>query len=480
MENLISNIYEFIIKLSDFISELIITFSDFVWEWNAPFLVGAGIFFLFYSKLTPFKYILHAFELIRGKHTKQEDIGEVTHFQALTTALSGTIGLGNISGVALAIGYGGPGVIFWMWITAIVGIATKFFTCTLSVMYRDEDEDGTVRSGPMYIIKNALPRSMMPLAYFFAAAGLIGALPGFQSNQVVQMVETLPIFETLRTSDFALRFFVLKYFELMAGIILAAITGAVIFGGLVRIAKVSQWLVPSMSILYFGSVMVALILNFEAVIPAFQIIIEDAFTGSAVAGGSVIAVIIMGVKRSAHSNEAGIGTESLVHGAAKTSNPVKQGLVAMLGPIFDTLIMCTSTALLIIISGVWLDIGPGVEGVKLTAEAFSVLLGPVGYAILLICVVSFGVSTIFTYSFYGSACAQFIFGKKGVKIYQWVLMCFVVIFAVIPVKTAIAVIDLSFAFMAIPTLISSVWLAPKVIEKAKEYFASLEPETSSN
>jgi AGCS family alanine or glycine:cation symporter len=477
MENLISNISEFIIKLSDFISELIITFSDFVWEWNAPFLVGAGIFFLFYSKLTPFKYILHAFELIRGKHTKQEDIGEVTHFQALTTALSGTIGLGNISGVALAIGYGGPGVIFWMWITAIVGIATKFFTCTLSVMYRDVDEDGTVRSGPMYIIKNALPRSMMPLAYFFAAAGLIGALPGFQSNQMVQMVETLPIFETLRTSDFVLTIFVLKYFKLMAGIILAAITGAVIFGGLVRIAKVSQWLVPSMSILYFGSVMVALILNFDAIIPAFQIIIEDAFTGSAVAGGSVIAVIIMGVRRSAHSNEAGIGTESLVHGSAKTSNPVKQGLVAMLGPIFDTLIMCTSTALLIIISGVWLSSDS--EGVIMTAEAFSVLLGPVGYAVLFICVVSFGASTIFTYSFYGSACAKFLFGEKGVKIYQWVIIFFVVVFAVIPIEAAIAIIDISFAFMAIPTLISSVWLAPKVIEKAKDYFATLESEHSN-
>jgi AGCS family alanine or glycine:cation symporter len=151
----------------------------------------------------------------------------------------------------------------------------------------------------------------------------------------------------------------------------------------------------------------------------------------------------------------------------------------MLGPIFDTLIMCTSTALLIIISGVWLNIGSGVEGVKLTAEAFSVLLGPVGYAILLICVVSFGASTIFTYSFYGSACAQFLFGKKGVKVYQWIIIFFVVVFAVIPVKTAIAVIDLSFAFMAIPTLISSIWLAPKVIEKAKDYFATLESETSS-
>ena len=443
---------------------LIVDLAEFIWEWNAPFLVGSGIFFLIYSKLTPFKYVIHAFELIRGKHTKQEDIGEVTHFQALTTALSGTIGLGNISGVAIAIQLAGPGAIFWMWLTAIVGIATKFFTCTLSVMYRDVDEDGTVRGGPMYIIKNALPASMMPLAYFFAAAGLIGALPGFQSNQIVQIVGNLPMF------DF-------EYFNLIAGIILAAVTGAIILGGLIRIAKVSEWLVPSMSLLYFGSVMVALILNFDAIIPAFQIIIEDAFTGSAVAGGSVIAVIIMGVKRSAHSNEAGIGTESLVHGSAKTSNPVKQGLVAMLGPIFDTLIMCTSTALLIIISGVWLSSDS--EGVIMTAEAFSVLLGPVGYAVLFICVVSFGASTIFTYSFYGSACAKFLFGEKGVKIYQWVIIFFVVVFAVIPIEAAIAIIDISFAFMAIPTLISSVWLAPKVIEKAKDYFATLESEHSN-
>ena len=453
MEDLISHI-----------SVLIIKFSDFVWEWNAPFLVGAGIYFLIFSKLTPFKYIRHAFDLIRGKHTKQEDIGEVTHFQALTTALSGTIGLGNISGVALAIGYGGPGVIFWMWVTAIVGIATKFFTCTLSVMYRDVDEDGTVRSGPMYIIKNALPKSMMPLAYFFAAAGLIGALPGFQSNQMVAMLGTLSIF------DF-------KYFNLMAGIILAAVTGAIIFGGLIRIAKVSQWLVPSMGILYFGSIMVALLLNVDKVIPAFQMIMEQAFTGPAIAGGSLITVIILGVQRSAHSNEAGIGTESLVHGSAKTSNPVKQGLVAMLGPIFDTLIMCTSTALLIIISGV-LNIDQDAKGVLLTAEAFNVLLGPAGYAVLLICVVSFGASTIFTYSFYGSACAHFLFGKKGVKMYQWTIIFFVVVFAVIEITTAIAIIDLAFAFMAIPTLISSIWLAPKVIVKARDYFAELDSETT--
>jgi AGCS family alanine or glycine:cation symporter len=281
---------------------------------------------------------------------------------------------------------------------------------------------------------------------------------------MVAMLGTLSIF------DF-------KYFNLMAGIILAAVTGAIIFGGLIRIAKVSQWLVPSMGILYFGSIMVALLLNVDKVIPAFQMIMEQAFTGPAIAGGSLITVIILGVQRSAHSNEAGIGTESLVHGSAKTSNPVKQGLVAMLGPIFDTLIMCTSTALLIIISGV-LNIDQDAKGVLLTAEAFNVLLGPAGYAVLLICVVSFGASTIFTYSFSGSACAHFLFGKKGVKMYQWTIIFFVVVFAVIEITTAIAIIDLAFAFMAIPTLISSIWLAPKVIVKARDYFAELDSETT--
>ena len=445
--------------MENFINDLAV----FVWTWNVPILVGSGIFFLIYSKLTPFKYIIHAFNLIRGKYSSKEDIGQVTHFQALTTALSGTIGLGNIAGVAIAIKLAGPGAIFWMWLTAIVGIATKFFTCTLSVMYRDVDEYGNVNGGPMYVIKNALPASMLPLAYFFAAAGLIGALPGFQSNQLVQIMGDLPMLQ-------------FENFNLIAGVVLAIITGVIILGGLIRIAKVSEWLVPLMSVLYFGSTVVALLLNFEDVIPAFKIIIEDAFTGSAVAGGSVIAVIIMGVRRGAHSNEAGIGTETLVHGSAKTSDPVKQGLVAMLGPIFDTLIMCTSTALLIIISGVWLN--SDANGVTLTAEAFSMLLGPIGYAVLFICVISFGATTIFTYSYYGSACSRFLFGEKGVRVYQWIIIFFVIVFAVIPIEAAINIIDISFALMAIPTLISSVWLAPKVIERAKAYFAALELESS--
>jgi len=228
--------------MENFINDLAV----FVWTWNVPILVGSGIFFLIYSKLTPFKYIIHAFNLIRGKYSSKEDIGQVTHFQALTTALSGTIGLGNIAGVAIAIKLAGPGAIFWMWLTAIVGIATKFFTCTLSVMYRDVDEYGNVNGGPMYVIKNALPASMLPLAYFFAAAGLIGALPGFQSNQLVQIIGDLPMFQ-------------FENFNLIAGVVLAIITGVIILGGLIRIAKVSEWLVPLMSVLYFGSTLVALV-----------------------------------------------------------------------------------------------------------------------------------------------------------------------------------------------------------------------------
>jgi len=448
-------------------ADLINSFVGILWTWNVPLLVGAGIFFLIYSKLKPFMYLGHAFDLIRGKYSNADDVGDVTHFQALTTAMSGTIGLGNIAGVAIAINMGGPGTIFWMWLTAIVGIATKFFTCTAAVMYRDIDAQGHAHGGTMYVIKNALPKSMMPFAYFFAGAGLIGALPGFQSNQLVQILGDLEVFQ-------------FAGFNFIAGIVLAILTGVVVLGGLQRIAKVSEWLVPFMSCLYFGSVMVALILNFDQVIPAFQIIINDAFTGSAVAGGSVIAVIIIGVRRGAFSNEAGTGTESLVHGSAKTSHPVKQGLVAMLGPILDTLVMCTATALLIIISGVWTI--SDANGVTLTAEAFSMLLGPAGYVVLFICVISFGISTILTYSHYGAACARFLMGERGARLYQWIYILFVVVFAVVSIDVAVNIIDGAFALMAIPTLISTIWIAPKVVAKAQEYFEMIKslPVDSSN
>ena len=434
-------------------------FATFAWgPWLIVLLIGSGIFFLSYSKFEIFKYLIHAFKVLFSKQKNNEE-GEVTPFQALTTSLSGTIGLGNIAGVALAISIAGPGSIFWMWITAIIGVATKFFTCTLSVMYREKDDEGQVFGGPMYVIKNGLPRKMLPLAYFFAIAGMIGCLPAFQSNQLIQI-----------TGDLA--FSDIENFNVYGGLVLASITGIVVIGGLKRIAEVASYLVPFMGSVYFGAMLFAIFLNLELVVPAIKLIFIDAFNGTAVAGGTFFGVLIYGVRRGAFSNEAGMGTESLVHGVAKVSDPVKQGLVAMTGPIFDTLIICTATALMILISGVWETSSS--QGVTLTAEAFTMLLGGIGSLILFTCVICFGLSTIFTYSYYGATCSRFLFGNFGMKFYVYVYILSIFIYSIVPIDIAINIADGAFAMMAIPTLVSALWLAPKVMQASKNYFKLVE------
>ena len=430
-------------------------FASAAWgPWLIFLLIGSGIFFLIYSRFEIFKYLLHAFRILFSKE-KSDDEGEVSPFQALTTSLSGTIGLGNIAGVALAISVAGPGSIFWMWVTAIIGIATKFFTCTLSVMYREKTKGGEIFGGPMYVIKNGLPKRMLPLAYFFAFAGMVGCLPAFQSNQLIQI-----------TGDLA--FSEIGNFNILGGLVLAGITGMVVIGGLKRIAEVATFLVPLMGSIYFGAMVIALILNLNQVLPAFKLIFIDAFNGTAIAGGTFFGVLIYGVRRGAFSNEAGMGTESLVHGVAKVSNPVKQGLVAMTGPIFDTLIICTATALIILVSGVWETSSS--QGVTLTAEAFSTLLGNFGGLILFVCVICFGLSTIFTYSYYGAACSRFLFGRFGMKFYIYLYILSIFIYSIVPIDIAINIADGAFAMMAIPTLISALWLAPKVMQASKIYF----------
>ena len=434
-------------------------FATFAWgPWLIVLLIGSGIFFLSYSKFEIFKYLIHAFKVLFSKQKNNEE-GEVTPFQALTTSLSGTIGLGNIAGVALAISIAGPGSIFWMWITAIIGVATKFFTCTLSVMYREKNDEGQVFGGPMYVIKNGLPRKMLPLAYFFAIAGMIGCLPAFQSNQLIQI-----------TGDLA--FSDIENFNVYGGLVLASITGIVVIGGLKRIAEVASYLVPFMGSVYFGAMLFAIFLNLELVVPAIKLIFIDAFNGTAVAGGTFFGVLIYGVRRGAFSNEAGMGTESLVHGVAKVSDPVKQGLVAMTGPIFDTLIICTATALMILISGVWETSSS--QGVTLTAEAFTMLLGGIGSLILFTCVICFGLSTIFTYSYYGATCSRFLFGNFGMKFYVYVYILSIFIYSIVPIDIAINIADGAFAMMAIPTLVSALWLAPKVMQASKNYFKLVE------
>ena len=441
-------------------------FANLAWgPWLLVLLLGGGSFFLYKSQLAPFRYLGHGVHLLLGRFDNQTDPGHISHFKALSAALAGTIGMGNIAGVALAIKIGGPGAIFWMWMTAILGIATKFFTCSLAIMYRGKDSEGNLQGGPMYVIREGLPKKYHFLAYFFAITAMIGCFPILQSNQLIQIMREVIAPEVGLTvpADPLV-------FNLICGVVLASIVALVILGGLLRIAAVASALVPTMSILYVGSILVALALNAELIPAAFTLILTDAFTGESVAGGSLMAMILYGVQRGAYSNEAGIGTESLAHGAAKTSEPIREGLVAMLGPIIDTLIICTATALLILVSGVWLT--EDAAGVTLTASAFTALLGPAGTLIILVCVVCFAASTIFTYSFYGSQCTSFVLGANQARKYRYFFITFIVLSSIVSLDAAVGLIDGCFALMAIPTTVSAILLAPKVKLAADLYFAS--------
>lgn len=455
----------------DRLQTLSATFATLAWgPWLLVLLLGGGLYLLLLSRFAPFRYLGHALALIRGKHPEPDAVGQISHSQALASALAGTVGMGNIAGVALAISIGGPGAIFWMWMTAILGIATKFFTCTLAVMYRGKDSNGELQGGPMYVIREALPKGWHGLAYAFAALGLVGCLPVFQTNQLVQILRELVLIDQgwlAADADPLLA-------NLSLGLALAMVSALVILGGLKRIARVALALVPFMGVLYLGTVLVVLFLNLPAVPALFAQIFNDAFTGSAVAGGGLQAMILYGVQRGAFSNEAGIGTEALAHGAARTAEPVREGLVAMLGPIIDTLLICTATALLILLSGVWQQ--GDANGVTLTALAFEAMLGTPGLIILFTCVVCFASTTIFTYSFYGSQCASFLFGVKGQMPYRIVYVSFILVAAIISLDTAINLIDGTYALMAIPTMVSTLILAPKVTARARVYFASLQAQ----
>ena len=442
----------------ELLNEFFLQFATIAWgQPTQLLLLGAGLFFAITAKFKPYRYLFFAFDVLRGKHPSK-GAGEVSHFKALTATLSGTIGLGNIAGVAAAIYFGGPGAVFWMWVTAIFGIATKFFTATLSSLYREISPDGTVSAGTMYVIKNGLPKYMLPFAYMFAFFGMIAGLPAVQASEIVRITESLFFSE-------------MENFAYIAGAVMAAITAFVIIGGLKRIANVSALLVPLMSVIYFTAVFVIIILNYQDLIPAISSIFYEAFNFKSAVSGGLVMVILTGIKRGVFSNEAGVGTEALIHGTATTTHPAKQGLVAMTGPIFDTLIMCTLTAIVILMSGV--EPTADNKGVLLTAESFQVMLGSIGPLILFFVVLCFGFSTIFTYSFYGTACVKFLFGKKGVPIYQFIFICAVFGFSIGGFDLAINVIDSAFAMMIFPTLISTIWLAPKVVEKANDYFKSL-------
>ena len=424
--------------------------------WGIPLvvlLIFAGIYFTFACRFLPFRAIGHAIDILRGKYDNPQDPGEISHFQALSSALSATIGMGNIAGVAVAISIGGPGAIFWMWIAGLVGMSTKFFTCTLATLYRKKDENGIEQGGPMYFLEVGLGKAFKPLAIIFSICGMIGCLALFQVNQL----------SGLLNADYGIS-------RLATGTVSMVIVGIVILGGIIRVGKVTSRIVPAMFVLYVLSALYIVLSNASIIPGIFVSIFKSAFGGEAlVGGGAGLAfkeILITGVKRAAFSNEAGIGTAPMAHGAAKTKEPVREGLIAMLGPFLDTNIVCTLTGLVIISSGV-----PSAEdGVVMTVNAFDQAMPNLGRLILTTVIILFSISTMISYSYYSLKCARYLFGTKTGNYYVYIYLISLPLAAIWSQDMVLNIIDTCFAIMAVPTLVGTLLLSRKVVKALNDYY----------
>ena len=436
-------------------------FAELVW--GTPLVVlllGGGCFFLILSRALPYRHLGHALNILLGRYETPDQPGELSHQQALAAALSNTMGLGNVAGVALAIVAGGPGAVFWMWMSAVIGIATKFFTCSLGVMYRGTDSLGQLQGGPMYVIREALPRGFYPLAIMFALAGLVGTLPLFQANQLSALI-----------SDAVFSGNPPNWAAPATGLVLAVVVGKVIFGGLPRVARVAVTALPAMVMVYLAMTLWIVATHITEVPAVLASIVSEAFQPTAV-GGGMLGVILIGVSRGAFSNEAGVGTEVMAHGAARTGEPIREGLLAALGPIIDTLLVCTCTALVILLAGDWQAPG-NLSGITLTANAFRAEMGLPGILALSFVALILSTTTMFTGWYYGAKCFGFLVGAQWQPYFRWFFVAAVVFGATVSIDVVFNLISGSYGLMAIPTMISTLVLAPKVMIAAKDYFARL-------
>ena len=426
-------------------------------------LLGGGLFLALYSRLRPYRYFRHAIDITRGKYDKEGATGEVSHLQALSAAIASTVGLGNISGVAIAVYLGGPGVIFWIWMVAILGMAIKYYSCSLAVMFTGVDSNGVAQGGPMYYMTRGLGRIGTPLAVFYALMGMIGYLAIFQANQFTQtfMVVVNPN-ETLIDLGSAFAW------KAIVGLVLAAITATVIFGGVQKIAQVATRVVGPMVGFYLLAVAAVLFMNFDAIGPSFGLIFKEAFNLNTAVSGGLWGVIILGARRAMFSNEAGLGSAPMYHGQSKTDEPVQEGLVAMLGPFIDTIVVCTLTALVILISGAHLE--AETNGILMTLIAFKKTLFGWGDVLLMIAVTSFALSTILTYSYYGVKSLSYLTNARIAKGFNYFYIITIVIAAVASVDLVVNLMDLAYSLMLIPNMIAVLWLAPHVNRSAKDYF----------
>ncbi|MCK5829032.1 MAG: sodium:alanine symporter family protein [Methylococcales bacterium] len=432
------------------------TLSSLIWgPVMLAFLLGIGLFLTLGLKAFPWRYTFKSFTLLwNSRKTSQE--GDISPFQALMTSLSATIGTGNIAGVATAISLGGPGAIFWMWVTALFGMATKYAEAVLAVKFREVDALGSHQGGPMYYIKNGLHKKWHGLATAFA---LFGAIAAFgignmvQANSVADAVDSMfniPAWQT--------------------GLIITLLTASVILGGVSRIAAVASKLVPTMAITYFSGAIFVLFSYFDQIPAALYLIVSSAFSETAAIGGftgaAVWAAIRFGVARGVFSNEAGLGSAPIAHAAAKTKSPVQQGMIAMLGTFIDTLIICTMTALVIILTGAWTS---GETGAALSTLAFNTAIPGWGGYIVVFGLVVFAFTTILGWSYYGERCAEFLFGVKVIKPYRFLWLCAIPVGAMGKLGIIWLLADVMNGLMAIPNLIALGLLSPIIFEMTKDY-----------
>jgi alanine or glycine:cation symporter, AGCS family len=461
-------------------SELISNIATGVWTPVLFLLIFGGLFFLIYSRFAQYKYFKHTIDILRGKFNNPNDPGQINAYEALSTALASTVGMGNIAGVAAAISIGGPGALFWMWVTAFVGMSTNFFTSSLSVMYRGKDSAGTIQGGPMYVIREALGKKWYPLAVLFSLCAMIGCLPIFQANQLTQVIIDIGVnSESLKAASFTLLGFEISTLKFTIGTILMIISGIVIIGGIQRIGKWAGKMVPLMIILYFLTVISIILINISEVPRYLWMVITDAFAanhyhGNPALGGVVGGLIVAGVRRASFSNEAGIGTAPMALGASKSTEPIREGLVSMISPAIDTLLVCTLTALAILVTGVWQT--SEANGVTLTATAFESSLGNTGKILLLICAFFFAITSLFSYSYYGNKAMSFLAGVKAGKYYDYFYLTTIVLGAILSMQDVMNIIDVAYALMAFPTMISGFILAPKVMTEARSYFIRMKEE----
>ena len=448
-------------------TELLSQASDFICGYPLfLLLIGGGLFFLFYSGFAPLKYYWYALKLV-GKEEKSavKKEGQISPFEALMSVIAANVGMGNIAGVAIALTMGGPGAIFWMWVSSVVGMATKFFEGSLSVMYRRVDKDGVPRGGTMYMIEEGLGRRWKPMAVFFAVMGLVGTLCIMQSNQLTEAILTIVSSgEAIGSSAFlsmiggAIGCDNDMVIRILCGVVIGAIVAAVI----------SARMVPVMVVLYFLIVLYIIFTNLSVVPDVFASIFRGAFSLEAGIGG-IVGVAVIGARRAALINEAGTGTGTMMHGASTNTDPTREGLNAMIGPSVDSGFLCTLTALAVLIKGDYNV--EGIKGLEIVLKAFDAGVPGLGSPLFMVVVLFFAFSTMFSYSYYGQKCTAYLFGEKWARYYNYPYLLVIIIAAVIPLSAAVSIIDIAYALMALPTMIAMFILAPRARSAMKDYFA---------